>query len=455
MTSTDGPALRRTLRSRHLTMIALGGTVGAGLFVGSGSVIAATGPAVVLSYAAGGAVVVLVMRMLAEMAVAHPSTGSFVDHARQAVGPGAGYAVGWLYWWGWVVALAFEAVAGAAVLHAWLPAVPLGGWALGLLALVVAGNLVSVRAFGESESWLAAVKVAAIVAFLAVGVLAVLGLLPGRSGGLPGLAGAELVPAGWLAVLSALVAVLFTYGGTEIVAIAAGEVADPGRALVRATRQVVGRIVLFYVGSIALIVALVPWSELPPDRSPFAVVLERLGVPGAATAIDVLVLVALLSAMNSAVYVCSRTLFALADAGDARPALAAVDARGVPRRAVLTCAGVAAAATALAFVSPDGVFLVLLGTAGAISLPVYALVAVAQIRLRRRREAAGEPDPAVRMWLFPHLSRAVVVLVAAIAASMAVLPDFQLQLVLTGAVLAGLWGAHRLRGRRAAAPTAG
>ncbi|HXV94294.1 MAG TPA: amino acid permease, partial [Pseudonocardia sp.] len=248
------PALRRALRERHLTMIALGGTVGAGLFVGSGAVIAAAGPAVVLAYALGGLVVVLVMRMLAEMAVAQPSTGSFVDHARQGVGDWAGYAVGWLYWWGWVVALAFEAVAGASILHGWLPQVPLGAWALGMLVLVVAGNLLSVRSFGESEFWLALLKILAIVAFGVLGGLAVLGLLPGRDPGLPGLAGADLVPLGWLPVLTALVAVLFTYGGTEIVAIAAGEAADPRRALVRATRQVVGRIVLFYVGSIALVV---------------------------------------------------------------------------------------------------------------------------------------------------------------------------------------------------------
>ncbi|HXV93555.1 MAG TPA: amino acid permease, partial [Pseudonocardia sp.] len=203
-------------------------------------------------------------------------------------------------------------------------------------------------------------------------------------------------------------------------------------------------------GSIALVVALVPWTEIPADSSPFATVLDRLGVPAAATILEVVVLVALLSAMNSAVYVCSRTLFALAGAGDASPALARVDAHGVPRTAVLACAGAAGAATVVAFVSPEGAFLVLLGTAGAISLPVYALVAVAQIRLRHRRAAAGEARPAVPMWLFPHLSWAVVVLIGAIAAGMALLPDFQAQLLLTAAVFLGLAAAYALRRRRAA-----
>ena len=447
---TDVPAvqvaaLRRSLLPRHLSMLALGGTVGAGLFVGSGAVIAATGPAVVLSYAAGGLVVVAMMRMLAELTLAHPSVGSFVDHTRIAIGPAAGYALGWLYWWGWVVALAFEAVAGGTVLAGRVPSVPLPVWALLLLAVTATLNLMPVRRLGESEFWLAGIKVVAILLFLAVGLLAVTGLLPGREAGLPGLAGQELLPGGWLPVVAAMVAVLFTYGGTEIVAIAAAEAEDPERTLVAATRQIVARILLFYVGSIALIVCLLPLARTPDDASPFAVVLDDVGLPAAAAVLDLLLVVALLSAMNSAIYVCSRTLLALAGNGDARPGLAVLAAGGVPRAAVAVSVGVATGACVLAFLGQENAFLVLLGTAGAISLPVYALIALSQIRLRQRRERAGTAAPAVQVWLFPYLSYAVIVFIAAVALAMALLPDFQAQLVLTGLVMTGLLLAYRRR----------
>ena len=458
--STQSPAvptapLRRELRPRHLSMLALGGTVGAGLFVGSGAVIAATGPAVVLSYAAGGLVVVVMMRMLAELTLAHPTVGSFVDHTRTAIGPGAGYAMGWLYWWGWVVALAFEAVAGATVLASRLPGVPLAAWALLLLAVTSALNLLPVRRLGEAEFWLASLKVGAIVLFLFAGTLAVLGLLPGREAGLPGLADQALLPGGWLPVVAALVAVLFTYGGTEIVAIAAAEAEDPERTLVAATRQVVSRILLFYVGSIALIVCLLPTDRTPDDASPFAVVLDDIGLPAASLVLDVVLVVALLSAMNSAIYVCSRTLLALSAQGDARPSFSRLDPAGVPRTAVAVSVAVATVACVLAFAGQDDAFLILLGTAGAISLPVYGFIALSQIRLRRSRQRSEAAPPAVQVWLFPYLSYALLGFLVAIAVAMAVLPDFQAQLALTALVMGGLALAHRRRRSRRPGPKQG
>lgn len=450
--ATRDQGLQRALQPRHLSMLALGGTIGAGLFVGSGAVLASAGPAGVLSYALGGLVVVVVMRVLAELVLAHPDEQPITGHVRRAVGPGAAYAVGWLYWWGWVVALAFEAVAGGAALARLVPAVPLPVGALALLVPVVVLNLRPVRSVGEAEYWLAALKVLAIVAFLVVGVLAVSGLLPGRDAGAPGLDGQPLLPGGWAPVVAALVAVLFTYGGTEIVAIAAAEAQDPARALVRATRQVVGRILLFYVGSTALIVALLPAAAIPTDASPFAAVLDDLGVPAAGDLLNLVVLVALLSAMNGAVYVSSRTLHGLARDGDARARLGTTDAAGVPRPAVLVSAAVALLACLVTFVSGDGVFLVLLGTAGAISLPVYGLVVLAHVRLRRERERRGAAPPAVRVWLFPHLSHAVLGVLVAAAVCMAVIPDFRAQLVLTALVFGGLAAAHRRRAHRASRP---
>src|SRR5882757_7444523 len=229
--------LRQGLSQRQLSMIALGGVIGAGLFVGSGVVIQDTGPAAFLTYALCGLLVILVMRMLGEMAAANPSTGSFADYAAKALGSWAGFSVGWLYWYFWVIVVGFEAVAGGKVLNYWFHA-PLWLLSLCLMVLMTATNLFSVSSFGEFEFWFAGIKVAAIVIFLGIGTAFVLGLWPGRHGGLANLtAQGGFFPKGVGAVFAAIVVVIFSMVGAEIVTIAAAESRDPALGVQRATRS--------------------------------------------------------------------------------------------------------------------------------------------------------------------------------------------------------------------------
>ena len=281
----DSPEItHKALRSRHVTMITLGGIIGASLFVGSGNVIRMVGPAAVLSYLLGGLLVFLAMRMLGEMAASRPAVGSFMEYARVGLGDWAGYFVGWLYWYFWVGVIAFEAVVGGSLLAGWFPAMPVWLGSVILLLIFTGTNLISVRLFGEVEFWLASVKVAVIVAFLVVGTLFAFGLWPGADFSIPNLwQHGGFAPQGGWAVISGVAVVIFSYFGTEIAVMAAAESEDPAKGIRQATVTVVWRILIFFVGSILLIVTIVPWNQLPdPDeQAPFVYVFDLFGVPGA------------------------------------------------------------------------------------------------------------------------------------------------------------------------------
>ena len=329
--SEGGPQLQKGLQQRHMTMISLGGVIGAGLFVGSGAVMNETGPAAILSYLAAGLLVVLVMRMLGEMAVANPRVGSFMEYCREALGDWAGFAVGWLYWYFWAIVLAVEAVAGAEILQNWLPGIPIWVMSLVLMTALTATNLWSVRSFGEFEFWFASIKVAAIIVFIAIGLGWLLGIGGGDSPGLSNLtAHGGFFPEGGVTVLSGVVVVIFAFVGAEIVTIAAAESDEPERAVARATNAVVWRVLIFYVLAVAIVVAIVPWNDTQLGNSPFIAALDVIGIPGAADIMNAIVVTAVLSCLNSGIYTGSRMLFALARRGDA-PQAAARDQP--PRRA--------------------------------------------------------------------------------------------------------------------------
>src|SRR5271154_3346236 len=340
-----GSGLRHSLKQRHMTMIALGGVIGAGLFVGSGVVIKATGPAAVLSFAITGGLVVLVMRMLGEMAVALPTVGSFYEYARlawsdrPAIGELAGFLTGWMYWYFWVIVVALEAVAGAGLIRFWLPNAPAWFISLALLLSLTVTNLVSVKSFGEFEFWFASIKVAAIVGFLILAGVFVLGLWPGVAPSVVNLtAHGGFAPNGVLPVLTGAVAATGFYFGAEIVTIAAAEAAEPAKAVARATNSVISRALLFYVGSILLVVAIVPWNS-KGIATPYVSALSAIGIPGAAHAMNAVILTAVLSALNSGLYASSRILFALTRHRDAPAGLAKGNARGVPVPAILAGTG--------------------------------------------------------------------------------------------------------------------
>ncbi|GCD41311.1 amino acid permease [Streptomyces paromomycinus] len=445
-----GGELRKGLRRRHMSLIALGGVIGAGLFVGSGVVIRATGPAAVLSFLAAGLLTVLIMRMLAEMTVARPALGSFYAHVRETLGHRAGFTVGWLYWYFFVIVVAVEAVAGGRIVRLWLPGVPLWAVSLALMALLTATNMVSARSFGEFEYWFSSVKVIAIVVFLFLGALYLTGLWPQADGGLAHLTDSGgFAPAGVGAVLAAVVPCVGFFTGAEIVTIAAAESVEPERAVAAAIRSIVLRVVGFYVLSVLVVVAVVPWTSPAVEVSPYAAVLDRLDVPAAATVMNAVVLIAVLSCLNSALYTSSRMLFALTRNGDAPRGFTRLSRGGVPRRALLAGTSAGYLSVIAAWASPDVVFRFLINSYGAIALFVYLAIAVAQLRLRRKLEREEPQRLTLRMWLFPWLSRATVALMAAVVVAMAFLPDsraqFWLSLLTVGLVLA----AYEVRRRRA------
>ncbi|MGW5152187.1 amino acid permease [Rhodococcus koreensis] len=423
------PALKKGLSERQLRMIAIGGVIGAGLFVGSGVVIHATGPAAFIPYALCGFLVIMVMRMLAEMAVAHPSTGSFADYARNALGGWAGFSVGWLYWYFWVIIVGFEAIAGAKIVQYWIPGIPLWLCSLVLLVAMTVTNLFSVSSFGEFEFWFAGIKVTAIILFLGIGAAYVFGLWPGKSMDFSNLAShGGFFPNGAWAITAAIVTVIFSMTGAEVATIAAAESKDPERAVAKAANSVIARIALFYVGSIFLLVTIVPWNDDTVAASPFVAAFTEMGLPYADHIMNAVVLTAVLSCLNSGMYTASRMLFVLAARREAPQQLVKVTRRGVPAIAILASSIVGFLCVIAAAVSPDTVFSFLLNSSGAVILFVYCLIGISQVTLRYR---SGSEHLRVKMWMFPVLSIFTVVAIMAILAQMGIEKDSRSQLVLS------------------------
>jgi GABA permease len=426
-----------------MTMIALGGVIGAGLFVGSGVVIKSAGPAAVLSFTITGLLVVLVMRMLGEMAVALPAVGSFYEYARLAwrdqprFGELAGFLTGWMYWYFWVIVVALEAVAGAGLVHFWLPDQPAWLISLALLVVLTLTNLISVRSYGEFEFWFASIKVAAIVVFLMLAGVYVLGLWPGVAPSVANLTShGGFAPNGLLPIATGAVAATGFYFGAEIVTIAAAEAAEPAKAVAQATNSVIARVLFFYVGSILLVVCLVPWNS-PQITAPYVSALSAMGIPAAAQIMNAVVLTAVLSALNSGLYASSRMLFALTRRGDALQGLAKLSRNGVPSRAILLGTLFGYGAVVMSYVSPDTVFAFLVNSYGTVAIFVYLLIAISQLRLRARLE---QEDPArlrVRMWAYPYLTYVAIVGMLSIVLAMAFIPEQRTPLIF-GVISLGL-----------------
>ncbi|WP_193040670.1 MULTISPECIES: GABA permease [unclassified Pseudomonas] len=426
--------LEQGLKPRHVTMLSIAGVIGAGLFVGSGHAIAAAGPAVLLAYAAAGALVVLVMRMLAEMAVASPDTGSFSTYADRAIGHWAGFTIGWLYWWFWVLVIPLEANAAATILHAWFPGVAIWAFTLIITLLLTATNLFSVKHYGEFEFWFALIKVVAIVGFVILGLLAIFGFLPtSQVSGVSHLFDTQgFMPNGMGAVLAAILTTMFSFMGTEIVTIAAAESKDPGQQITKATNSVIWRIGLFYLLSIFIVVSLVPWNDptLAAVGS-YQTVLESMGIPNAKLIVDLVVLVAVTSCLNSALYTASRMLFSLGRRGDAPAVSKRTNKSGTPYWAVMLSTGAAFLAVFANYVAPAAVFEFLLASSGAIALLVYLVIAVSQLRMRQKRTAAGE-TLAFKMWLFPGLTYAVMVFIVGTLGIMLFQEAHRVEIIATG-----------------------
>lgn len=460
--STERPATpadesaveQKKLKNRHVMMITLGGIIGASRFVGSGNVIRNVGPAALLSYAIGGLLVIMVMRMLGEMAVARPAVGSFMEYARQGLGAWAGYLIGWLYWYFWVGVIAFEAVVGGTTLAGWFPGVP--DWVFSLIVMFVftVTNLISLRSFGEVEFWLASIKVATILVFLALGALFAFGFWPGASFSFGNLVAHEgFAPNGMWPVITGVALVIFSYFGTEIAVMAASESENPKLGVTRATNAVVWRIMLFYLGAITLILAIVPWNQLPDPHEigPFAYVFGQIfgGLFGSgATAfaeviMSAVILTAVFSVLNSGLYSAARMFAAISDEGLAPKFIGKRSRNGVPWMAVLASTVGGYVAVLVNFLFPDsGIFDFIMNSAGLVALFVYAFIALTQWRMRSQMTKSEQEDLELKTWLHPLPAILTLVGVVGIIVVMIVTPSTQTQVwstLIAVAVLVVCW----------------
>ena len=451
-TNATDTALSRTLRPRHMFMITIGGIIGAGLFVSSSAAIAVTGPAVVLTYLLTGILLLMVMRMLGEMAVSHPEVRSFTEFARLGLGNWAGFSVGWLYWFFWVVVIPIEVIAAANILAELGLTVPTWQSGLVLMVAMTAVNLTSARSFGEFEFWFSSIKVSAIIAFILVSAAHVTGLYGESAPGLTNLtAHGGFAPNGTLVIIATVTTVIFSMMGTEVVTIAAAESSEPAKSVARMTSSIIGRIMLFYVGSLIMIVAVVPWNSIVPGQSPFTAALDAMQIPYASTIMSVVILTAVLSCLNSCYYICSRVLFVLAEKGDAPRWLVKLNPRRVPSRSVMLGSVAGLLGVIAQYYSPDGLFAFLVNASGALILVIYLTMVISHVRLRRQAIAASLPL-AMPMWWFPWLSYLTMAAIAAVLLAMALTPALQSQFWTSALSIAVALGAYAVVAHRRSNP---
>ncbi|MGG5175497.1 amino acid permease [Pseudarthrobacter sp. J1763] len=441
--------LGHSMKPRQLTMMGLGSAIGAGLFLGSGKGVQEAGPAVLISYLVAGALIIIVMWALGEMAAANPNSGAFSVYAQKALGPTAGATLGWLWWLQLVVVIAAEALGAAGLLFSVWPVIPVWLLSLAFMVIFTGINLAGVKNFGEFEFWFSILKVAAIVAFLLIGIALIAGWLPSSVAPGFGLLGADFAPHGLGGIATALFVVIFAFGGTEIVSVAAAETENPSRSVALAVRTVVWRILVFYIGSVLVIATLLPATS-PALESPFAGVLNLAGIPGAGAAITLVAVVALLSALNANLYGASRMVFSLADRGEAPAILGRLNAHQVPAAAVSVSVAFGFVATVLELLFPGKILDMLLNLVGSTCLIVWGTALVSQIVLRRRAEREGTELP-LRMRGFPYLSIAGLVLLVAILAVGFSAEDSRNQLFSSLALIAGIAVACYITTRRSAA----
>ena len=398
--------LSRQLTAPQLSMIALGGAIGTGLFLGSSLAVRAAGPGVIVSYLIGAVIAWLFMGALSEMAVAHPTAGSFGVYAEQYVGPWWGFTVRYTYWAAQCIAIGGEATAIAIYCQWWFPGTPQWIWIVGFSVTLLYVNARSVGNFGSFEYWFAMIKVVAILLFIVFGLALAFRLGTGGTSGFANFTQfGGFLPAGFRGVWMAMVFVIFSFIGTEIIAVTAGEAKDPSVAVPRAMRTMLSRLILFYLGAITVLIAIVPWNQIQPGSdvtaSPFVKVFQLIGIPAAAHVVNFVVITAAASSMNCNLYLVSRMMFSLARGGYAPAALGRISTQGTPVPALLVSAGGLALALLISFLYPDSAYVYMFGIA--IFGGMYTWLVIFLTHLFFRRKWRGPVLP-VRMIGYPYTS---------------------------------------------------
>ncbi|MHB8928136.1 MAG: amino acid permease [Bacillota bacterium] len=407
--------LKKGLNSRQLAMISIGGVIGVGMFLGSASAVSLAGPGVVAAYALGGVIMLLVMMALAEMSVAEPSPGSFRLYAAKYLHPYAGFLTGWVYWLAWVAIMSAEIVAATTYMDFWVPHRYSWFFGIAFALLMTLVNLSSVSSFGEFEFWFSTIKIVAIVAFIGIGAAFIFGAFPGvRIGTTNYLGYGGFFPRGLSGVLLAMVMVMFAYGGTEVLGVAAGESTDPRRDVPRALNGIVLRTLILYIGSIAVLVGVIPWGQVGQRGSPFVLVYELLGIPGAANVMNFVVITAALSSMNSGLYTSSRVLYNLAEQGEAPRLLAVLNRRRVPANAVVLSTLALYGAVLVYYLSPRTAFLYITAMSSFGVMFTWLMISLTHLFFRPKAPAEDPRAPAYRMPGYPYTTWAAIISMTAI-----------------------------------------
>lgn len=408
---------QRKMQTRHIVMLSLGGVIGTGLFVSSGYTIQQAGPmGTILSYLVGAVAVYLVMLCLGELSVHMPETGSFHSYAAKYIGPGTGYTVAWLYWLTWTVALGSEFTAAGLLMQRWFPSINVWIWSGIFAILIFLLNALTVKFFAESEFWFASVKVITILLFIVIGAGAIFGIIPMADGGstpfFSNFTASGWFPNGVFGILMTMLAVNFAFSGTELIGIAAGEAEEPEKTIPKAIHTTLWRLIIFFIGTIVVLSALLPMSEAGVTDSPFVVVLERIGVPYAADVMNFVVLTAILSAANSGLYASSRMLWSLADKKTISPKFAKLTSKGIPLNALILSMLGGGLSLLSMLISPDRVYIILVSISGLAVVVVWMSISLSQLLFRQRylREGHAVQDLKYRTPLYPFVPIASFVL---------------------------------------------
>ncbi|MHB0816901.1 amino acid permease [Stutzerimonas stutzeri] len=455
--SSDTPlpgTLQRGLKNRHIQLIALGGAIGTGLFLGSAGVLRSAGPSMILGYAIGGLIAFLIMRQLGEMIVEEPVAGSFSHFAHKYWTPYAGFLSGWNYWVLYVLVGMAELTAVGKYVQFWWPEVPTWATAAAFFILINLINLANVKAFGEAEFWFAIIKVGAIVGMIVLGLYL---LLSGRGGDQASFSNlwthGGFFPNGISGMVMALAIIMFSFGGLELVGITAAEASDPKTVIPKAINQVVYRILIFYIGALSVLLALYPWDSLlqtlgaagdPYSSSPFVQIFSLIGSDTAAHILNFVVLTAALSVYNSGVYCNSRMLYGLAEQGDAPRALMRVNRRGVPVLAIAFSGLMTLLCVVVNYLLPQGALELLMSLVVAALLINWAMISLAHLKFRKAMMAQGV-EPSFKSFCYPFSNYLCLAFVAFIALIMLSMPGLRVSIMAIPFWVLFIWFCFRLR----------
>ncbi|SMF83824.1 amino acid/polyamine/organocation transporter, APC superfamily (TC 2.A.3) [Paenibacillus uliginis N3/975] len=405
-------SLQKKLKPRHISFMAMGGVIGTGIFKGSAETIGLAGPGVIMSYIFAGLLLLVVMAAMAEMATVYPNR-NMKDFVREAFGEKVSFIMGWMYCFMWLSVCVIEVIAAGSFLQYWFTEVPLWLLSLACAAFIVLINLMSVGTFGEFEFWLAGIKIAMIIIFIVLGVCLIFGVIPSdhtpylqnftNSGG--------FLPNGWTSVFSALLVVMFSYGGSELIGLTLTETENAERILPKVVGNFILRIILFFTLPILIICGLIPWNQLGPESSPFVQVLTATGLSGAAHIMNFILITAVLSAANSGIYGASRMLYSMAAAGEAPKSLARTNRKGSPVNTLLLLAVILLAGSLLGLFAQDQLFRILMAVPGFVVILVWICIALSQLKLRKQYPV----KPAFKVWGYPYVTGFVVVCLTVIA----------------------------------------